>query len=172
MNLSDLKKKRKLRLCYVDGEKRLFSTAKAQFEKAIGALGPIESVAITSVEDPMLRPCDLLVITADHVPDESIEDWLKNLKRRLHSQAKVPIPTLCFCSLKEKTLIKLIEYTIAENWYFDVIDPNHAASLAIRAANLLRIHDHIHELNRYASALDDLQLKVAELEKRVQDSCL
>lgn len=172
MNLSEQKKRRKLRLCYIDGEKRLYSTAKAQFEKAVAALGVIESFPIKSVEDSDFAPCDLLVITADHIPDDAFAEWLKSLKRRIHLQAKVPVPTLCFCALKEKTLVQMLEYTITENWYFDVIDPAHVSSLTIRAANLLRIHDHIHELNRYGSALTDLQLKVAELEKRVQDSGL
>ena len=43
------------------------------------------------------------------------------------------------------------------------------ATLPIRVANLLRIHDHLHELKRYSAALDDITVKVKMLESQMKD---
>ena len=59
-------------------------------------------------------------------------------------------------------------FAIDENWYFDVIDPDHLDSLPMRVANLLRIHDHLHELSRYEKSLADLQADVRQMQQKLE----
>jgi hypothetical protein len=61
----------------------------------------------------------------------------------------------------------LMEHAIKSNWYFDVVRPEHLDSLPVRVANLLRIHDHFHELRRNSETLDRLQDRVNMLEHEV-----
>ena len=49
------------------------------------------------------------------------------------------------------------------NWYFDILSMEHIDSMPIRVANLLRIHDHLHELERYQNTLATLNHRVDQL---------
>ena len=54
---------------------------------------------------------------------------------------------------------------IQSNWYYDFINPSHLGSLSIRIANLIKIHDHLHELSRYEKELTSLQKQTDQLQQ-------
>ena len=53
------------------------------------------------------------------------------------------------------------------NWYFDIVASDQLDSLPIRVANLLRIHDHLHELHRYSAALSSLTAQTEALKQEL-----
>ncbi len=159
--------KRHLRVNYWNSEPRLIAPSKARLEQLLKQLGTVELREVKSLTDDS-QPADLLVIPADHIPDDKFIDWLKGLRQRIRQQGQIWTPALITADISFGDLNDLIDDAVKANWYFDVIHRDHMESLPIRVANLLRIHDHLHELKRYRQELDKLDLKVADLEAQLQ----
>lgn len=157
--------KRSIRVCYFNLEPRIVTAAKATLESTIGLLGDVKLQEIQSLEDPQLMPCDLLMISAQHLAPEQIKLYLSGLSTRMKQQASIWIPALIFANLNLSEQTTLISTTLNENWYYDIVHEDHLDSFPMRVANLLKIHDHLHELKRYESSLAELSLKVRSLEQ-------
>jgi hypothetical protein len=65
-------------------------------------------------------------------------------------------------------VVEVLEQTLNSNWYFDLLHPDHLSSLPVRVANLLRMHDHLHELLRYEKELKRMQADIGRIEAELQ----
>lgn len=155
---------RTLRVKYLVADKRFVDADRMVLEKNLRRLTDVELTEIKSVDDSELHPCDLLIVAARHVAAIDFRKWLDGFRKRVKAQAQVRIPALILTDAAFEDLRDILFEAVHENWYFDVIHADHITSLPIRVANLLKIHDHLHEMQRYEQALKDLGDKVAQLE--------
>jgi len=158
---------RQRRLCYWDTEKRHFDSFKANFERHIKFLPQLTLYQLTSLDDPEFFPCDLLIIYAAHIPDEELPQWIEGLKKRIQAGGKIWTPSLILSPVGFGELSEWLHEYADSNWYFDIIHPDQWTSLPIRVANLLRIHDHLHELYRYQDQLTSLQERITTIEQEL-----
>lgn len=161
-------RQRTLRICYWDGAKRQFGRHKAIFEKYLKRLGDLSFYEMKTLEDPAFAPCDLLVVAAETVPLDNFAAWLRELHQRIKKQHKIWTPAIVLSSADFGVLEDLLSEVNSSNWYFDIINPDHMASLPIRVANLLRIHDHLHELRRYDEKQRALQEQLSAIEEKLR----
>jgi len=154
--------KRPLRVCYWDSEKRITGATKALLESYLQKLGGVDMVAINSLTDDDYTPCDLIILTGEHVPGEAFANWLSSIQSRLRREHQIWTPALILANTDFNDLDDIFPWAVKANWYFDVIHTDHLESLPIRVANLLRIHDHLHELNRYHERLAELETKLEQ----------
>lgn len=160
--------RQKKRICYWDSERHLSGPVKIAFEQQLKRLGTIEFVRLKNLEDPAFAPCDLLIIAANQVPENELLAWIKRIKIRIPAQNQIKPPALVLTDIGFATIVDQFQDIVAENWYFDFVAPTQLDSLAIRTANLLRIHDHLHEIFRYDKQLRDMVNRLEEIEQRLQ----
>ncbi|MFW7378128.1 MAG: hypothetical protein ACOH5I_04925 [Oligoflexus sp.] len=122
---------------------------------------------LKSLDDPQFFPCDLLIIYAGHIPDTDLHQWIEGIKKRIQAQGKIWTPSLILSPVGYSDLSECLHEYADSNWYFDIIHPDHWSSLPIRVANLLRIHDHLHELYRYQDQLTSLQERISTVEQEL-----
>jgi hypothetical protein len=139
-----------------------------ELERHLSRLGDVKIAKLSALDAPDALPCDLLIVAAQLVPERDFPAWLRNLKQRLAAQGRIWVPALVLADVPFDVLSDIWLEAAGDNWYFDILAPAHVSSLPIRVANLLRIHDHLHELQRYEAALDDITAKVKTLESQVQ----
>lgn len=160
---------RRLRLCYWSAEPRVLDSEVMGLEHHLARLGELEVVRLKALDAPEAQPCDLLIAAAQTIPVEGFPAWLRSLRTRIVAQDRIWTPALILADIPFVVLNEILPEAARENWYFDILAPGHVASLPIRVANLLRMHDHLHELKRYAAALDDINIKVKMLESQMRD---
>lgn len=161
-------KGRSFRLRYWHADPRVVDAERARLEQSLAKVGDVRVDTLRSLDDPGLHPCDLLVVAAQAIPRDGFAKWLGGFKERFHRQGGIWVPVLIVADVPFEGLREILPDAARANWYFDIMAPEHVASLPIRVANLLRIHDHLHEMKRYATALDDINAKVEALETELQ----
>lgn len=150
-------KLRALRVCVINQEPRILDKQLAIIENELSKLYVLNLVQISSIEDSKFKPCDLLIIIAHQLNDSAFQTWIKSFAKRMEKNNSIAVPCLIIGHKLDAVSRELLQYAVSENWYFDIVDVNHIGSLAIRSANLLRIHDHIHELSRYEKIVTKLE---------------
>ncbi|MEY4631735.1 MAG: hypothetical protein RIQ81_1855 [Pseudomonadota bacterium] len=158
---------RRPRACFLNLDPKFVNLPKLKLEQALKAMVDIDLVEVSAMDDPKFLPCDLLILESQGVPEENFQQWLTGFQRRLVAQADIWIPAVIVADLPVARARSMMEDAVKSNWYFDVVTPAHIDSLPLRVANLLRIHDHLHELRRYSETLDRLQDRVNMLEHEV-----
>lgn len=167
--MSEHRGRRKLRVTYWNSQSRVVDTELAVFEKYLARLGDVNLVPIDSLDDPAFSPSDLLIVAATKIPDDQFVTWLKAMIKKISERGQIWTPCIFTSELQFDDLVDILPVAVEENWYFDIVSPAQFLSLPIRVANLLRIHDHLHELRRYEDILNDLQAKIDSLETRVSE---
>ena len=165
MNLYLGQRARPLRVCWINHDHRIVDSTLEQLECEMDKVYQFDMVQLASIDADNFDPCDLLVIIAHRIVSEQLLPWIKSLATRL--SCRIWTPALIVGDLNNRATADLVEFAIQSNWYFDVVDRHHLSSLAIRMANLIRIHDHLHELYRYESSLAKIEQKVYEQKQRV-----
>lgn len=160
---------RKLRICVLNQEPRVIDKQLAAIEREIAQIQDFDLVKIKSVDDDNLHPCDLLIVIVHQLDQRELFTWVKGLAKRMESAGNIKIPALLIGDFTSVSFSQLMTFAVEQNWYFDLIDLNHLTSLGIRSANLLRIHDHIHELSRYEKTMKKLELQVEELQVKLNE---
>ena len=155
---------RTLEIAYWDGQKKYFSAAKGHFQGLLKGIGDVKLTPISSLEDPIVQSSDLVLTTADHVDEADFPQWLEGLSQRFQKNHLIWVPAIILAELPVDLLKDLIHKTVSSNWYFDIVSPNSLDSLPLRMANLIRIHDHLKELNHYDLELNSLSARLAKLE--------
>lgn len=159
---------RTLRLFYWNADPRVLDADLMQLEKLLKRLGDVKLTSIKSLDLIPKDGCDLLIIAAHSIPKKEFPKWLMGLRARIHSNGRIWVPALILADVGFEVLADILTDVTAENWYFDILLPSHVESLPIRVANLLRIHDHLHELNRYELAIAEVSNRVKDLESELQ----
>lgn len=160
-------RQRPIRICIVNQEPRVVDRYLASIEVELKKITPYELVFADSISDEKIRPCDLLVAIAHLLDSKELATWVQSMPLRMEKNNSVHVPALIVCENPEGAAQSLMTYAADQNWYFDLLDTAHLSSLPLRVANLLRIHDHIHELSRYEKAIQTLENKVKELETKL-----
>lgn len=158
---------RTLHVKYLVADKRFVDADRMVLEKHLKRISDVKLTEIKSIDDADFLPCDLLVVAAKNVAAIDFKKWITGFRKRVHTQGNVWVPALILTEVEFEDLRDILLEAVNENWYFDVMHSNHMASLPIRVANLLKINDHLHELDRYERALADLGEKVTQLEAQI-----
>ena len=162
-------RQRKLRVCYWDSDPRTLNSPKLTFENYLKRMTDnFDIIDLKGLDDPSFHPSDLLVISAPQIDTEIFLDWLNGLSKRVDNQKSIWIPALILTDQSITTLIETMDSAIYDNWYFDIVSVKEMPSIPIRISNLLKIHDHLHELYRYDQEIKSLQSQVKSLEERIQ----
>jgi len=164
MPAEPLFKGRSFRLCYWHADPRVVDADRARLEQHLKKVGDVKVDTLKSLDDPGLHACDLLIVAAQTIPRDDFAKWLGGFKERFQRMGAIWVPVLVVADVPFEGLREILPDAARANWYFDIMAPDHVASLPIRVANLLRIHDHLHEMKRYAKTLDDINAKVTALE--------
>jgi hypothetical protein len=159
---------RVLRLSYWNTDSRVIDADRLQLETSLKRLGDVSVHTVKSLDVVQRDGCDLLIVAAQSVPRKEFAKWLLGFRGRIHSNGKIWVPALILADVGFETLADILADVTSENWYFDILAPSHMDSLPIRVANLLRIHDHLHEISRYETAIAEVSSRVRELERQVQ----
>lgn len=160
---------RNLRICYLNSDPKVILREKVHLESLLKQIATIDLIEVSSIDDKQLNPCDLIILSATHIPSEEFPRWLEGLHRRLKSQRSIKIPAMIIADLPFKTLNKFLKDIVGYNWYFDIFSMKESDSLPIRVANLLRIHDHLHELSRYDETLSNLEEQVSKVKHELTE---
>lgn len=158
------------RICIWDIDPKRSDAFKLLMERSLRFLPQLDLVRLKALDDPQLLPCDLLVVYAWHLAEQELMTWLQGFEQRLgHQQQQgIWIPALVVTPVQLNRIVEVLEHTLSSNWYFDLVHPEHLSSLPVRVANLLRIHDHLHELMRYEKELARLQADVGSIEAELK----
>lgn len=157
------------RLCIWDLEPKRTDALKLNVERSLRFLPQLDLVRLKALDDPNLLPCDLLVVFAMHLGEEELITWLGGFEKRMAQQQQgIWVPALILNSCEMTRVVEVLEQTLNSNWYFDLLHPDHLSSLPVRVANLLRMHDHLHELLRYEKELKRMQTDIGRIEAELQ----
>lgn len=159
--------KRSLRICYWDLEAKFLDRHKLALERELRTFSGFTFHQLKSLTDPALNPCDLLIIVGPAIDGEDFLQWMQGLMDRVEGAHQIRIPALIVADPSKPVLVELLESAINSNWYFDIVSPGQLETIPLRMANLLRIHDHLHELHRYDAELKALHSRVIEIEKQL-----
>jgi hypothetical protein len=159
---------RTLRIVYWPADARVVDQDRARLEQGLRQLGSLQIETLKTLDELAAKPADLLVVAAQTVPGEQFSKWLRSFKERVKNRGGIWTPALILANLPFPILNEVMPEAVQDNWYFDILAADHLASMPIRVANLLRIHDHLHELQRYAATLDSLSAKVQKLEDELE----
>lgn len=152
------------RVYYWDASPGFISAASAAFESQLRHLIQVELVRLNGLSESVGIGVDLLIISAIGVDEEDFLRWLKSIFIRLPKNHGIYCPTIIIADTSAHIQRDLLKWAVSENWYFDVINPLHFDSLPVRVANFLRIHDHLHEIQRMNRTMEALDEKVKDLE--------
>lgn len=169
--MKDILKHRTIRLCYLVREDKFINADRLLLEEKLRDIVDLEVRQVTSLQDPELLPCDLLVVYLGPAERSFFSQWLPKFQHQLEKQAEILIPVL-FVSPNAGNidLGEIFASAVATNWYFDLVSLHELDTLPVRVANLLRIHDHLHELKRYGELLTEMKNSVSRLEARLKQS--
>lgn len=165
---SEPNQKRQLKIALINQQPKLVTRTLAEIEQEIEKLHSYEIETIGSFEDSYIKPFDLIVMIAIHLGPKELFAWIKSTSEKIARNHHIPVPCLIISETPSHQVSELTEFAVKENWYFDVVDTKHVASCPMRIANLLRIHDHIHELRRYDQTVTELNERVNELERQLE----
>lgn len=151
-----------LRVAYWDQTPRHLSSWKDRLERYLRQITEIQCFDVRSLEQAAEQSADLTIVQAADLEEEAFQQWLSGLVKTSRGSDAIWIPTLVITELDFAKVRALFSTTYRENWYCDLIHPEHLDSLPLRVVNLIKIHDHLKELDRYRQSLEDLE-KRAEL---------
>ncbi len=165
MPAADLK--RDLRVGYYQVDPRVVGSSVMELERSLSRIGKVAVTPIKELSAAQQKDFELLVIAGQTLDDESFPTWLTTLKRKVMQQGDIWVPVIILTDVSFQALESVWQTVANDNWYFDVVRPEHMSSLPIRVANLLRMADHLTELKSYEKMLTDLTDKVSLLESEV-----
>lgn len=165
-SLQALRSQKRIRILDLDPKRA--DSLKHVVEKKLRFLPHLDLSTAKGLEDPTILPCDLVVVFCWNLEEDEFLKWLSSFESRWLRQNSVWVPALIVSRAELNVFSELLERAMQSNWHFDVIHPDHLSSLPIRIANLLRIHDHLHELLRYEKELKSLQEQVNTLEQGLE----
>lgn len=153
---------------FLNLEPRITSTKKEQFNQYLRFLNNFDFIDINSRQSELIDGCNLLIVDSTNLAGEAFYTWLHGFAQKMEQSNHVWIPAIILTRIGFREILDHLPKAVFDNWYFDLVTPGEFASLPIRIANLLKIHDHLQELWRYNSTLNNLQQKVDDLEKKLQ----
>ena len=158
---------RDLRVAYYQVDPRVVGSTVMELERYLSRLGRVAVDPVKELAPVTHQAYGLLVIAGQTLDDESFGPWLTSLKRKVLQQGDIWVPAIILTDVSFQGLERVWQEVAQDNWYFDIVRPDHMSSLPIRVANLLRMTDHLSELKNYEKLLTSLTDKVSYLESEV-----
>ena len=158
-----------MRVCSWNATPGFISAASAALDQQLRQLVQVEMVPLKSLDDQAASPCDLLIISAEGMDEEKFPIWVKSISARIPRAHGIPAPALIFGVVGATVQRELLRWAVEGNWYFDIVDPDHVMSLPVRAANFLRVHDHLHEVRRMSETTQALDQKVRDMQSQMEN---
>lgn len=156
----------KRRICYINTDSRTLETSVSFLEKRLFLISNVDISQHSSLEIAKSKGAwDLFIINASNLEEDHFIQWFSKLGQKLLNPLGIPSPCMLISPLSFNHLESMWEKAYKQNWYFDILHPEHMESLPIRIANLLRIQDHLHELQRYEKELTALHERITKIEK-------
>jgi hypothetical protein len=160
-------KNRRMRVCVWNATPGFVSAASAALDQQIRHIVQVEMVPLKKLEDSSASPCDLLIIAAEGLDEAHVLSWLQAVSARVPKAHGIPVPSIIFSAVTAATQRDMLRWAVDGNWYFDIVDPDHVASLPVRVANFLRLHDHLHEIRRMGELVRQLETKMQDMEQNM-----
>ena len=155
------------RILYVNPTPQVISALNQLSEKYLSWLADVDIENLSSLSQAKNKPFDLIIYNAFGVPDDKLSTWLHNISKQILTHNQVLVPTIILSKLGFNDLNKMLSSIYKDNWYIDILHPDHINSLPIRIANLLKIHDHLHETQRLQKELEDIHIQISKFEKQL-----
>ena len=159
---------RAIKITFVNGTPQIHDTFQAVFLRHCRHMFEIDWRAEASLMSANLQDIDLLILQARHIDADGFEPWLQRQENYLVKNCQIPVPCLILRDMGFDELSNIYLERAQKNWYVDILGTEEVHSLPIRIANLLRIYDHLRELQRYESSVLQLQSRVEDLEKQLR----
>jgi hypothetical protein len=128
----------------------------------------VQSVDVKDLEDARIGECDLIVCQAYFIDEEHFFAWIQKIRERVPIVQGIRLAAMILCKISVTVQRDILGWAYGQNWYFDLIETDHLQSLPVRVANLLRFSAHLHEVQRMDRALQDVSLRLAQLESQLQ----
>lgn len=159
---------RPIRIAYVALDPKILDPIVVAVREQFALLGPVEWIAVSDLFDIQQSGLDLCVVDGTQRPSDSLLTWLTKLPRRLEGTPHVWTPVIVLADVPSAQWAPLWRRWVEHNFYVDLISPKHLESFPVRAATLVRIHDHLKELWRYEEELRSLRDRMAEVMAQVK----
>ena len=156
-----------LRVAYWDQSPRHLSSWKDLLERYLRQITEIKCIDVKSLDQAAREQVDLTIVHAEHLDREAFHQWLSGLMKTARNSQAIWIPTLIVTRMNFADVRPLFSPTYEENWYCDLIHPDHIDSLPLRVVNLIKIHDHLKELKRYRVSLENLEKQTQALNEQL-----
>lgn len=168
--------KRTINIHYVQHDPRFVSSDLMMLERNLASLPDCKisqqnTLGGGSRSDEVIgsqETCDLYILAAHNLDSKEFKQWMSGVITRFSTTHTIWTPALILARVSFADLNAMLNDAVASNWYFDVVNPDHAESLPIRVANLVRMHDHLKELYRYEEAVNELVDRTEKLERALQ----
>jgi hypothetical protein len=159
---------RRMRVCIWNATPGFISAASAALDQQIRELVQVEMIPLKHLDEPAGTPCDLLIISAEGLDEDHFSSWIQSVGARVPKAQGIPVPSIVFAAVPAPIQREMLRWAVDGNWYFDIVDPDHVASLPVRVANFLRLHDHLHEIRRMGDLSKLLEAKVQLMETQLE----
>jgi hypothetical protein len=148
---------------------KLVSTELAAIERELSFFKKISFQAVAQVEDIQNhRDAGMTMVLATGHDETTFTPWLKGFQKRWRDLNLQAMPCLIISHAQSGSLREILQSAVDDNWYFDVVDPEHLSSLPLRIANLARSKVHVEELSRMNKALLDVESRLADVESSLR----
>lgn len=153
------------RVAYLDTQQKYFTGAKKHCQNILRSLDGTDFNEISALNQLDTQNTDIVFLSASHIESVDFQQWLDGLAKKFKRNEFIWIPALILAEVSLNISRDILQVTINNNWYYDIISPNELDSLPLRMANLIKIHDHMKELNRYEAELQNFSEKIEGLER-------
>jgi len=155
-----------LRITYFDESPKAVNLEKVDFELKLKRVFDAKVSHTSNIDQLKAEDTDLVVAFPNTADGESLMKWIQRYEGRT-AQNLCNIPLLVIFRVGFQTVNDAFLTSHASNRYFDIVHPDHLDSLPMRILNLLKIRDHIAEIQRYDATLKDLMNKVSDLDAQL-----
>jgi len=170
--LGRLSSQKEIRISVWNSTPAMISSGLAVFEAELNKIYATKITILKSLHDGNIPATDLLICYASFIDEDIFEGWLQGLELRIPVQNSIKIPSIIMSNVGVDIHRRIMNWSLSVNWYFDIINQSDFSSLTMRATNLLRFHDHLHELVRMENALNKVSIEMQALEERVSKQLL
>ncbi len=137
--------------------------------KVESLVSSIEQIDLQKTDNIRGVQADLIIVSSP-LGGEELLRWIQRLiddKNKDKNSIWTPILFVTDADLSE--VESLVWKCISEtNWYFDIVNRDNLEFLSIRIAFLLKVSDHIREIEEYDQKISELSSRVVALENAVK----
>ena len=159
----EINKKTERKILYLNIDEKMLTSVTIQLEKYFHRLGTFNIQKTGSIRD---SEADLIIV-GTFFSSEELKTWIKRLIKDLNERS-IWIPVIFVADLDFEAIYSIVEECFNKtNWYFDLVLSSNMEELAMKIANLIKIHDHLKELKDYHDKLNQMNEEVEKLKQKL-----